>query len=264
MRWVDKAPMSIRRTAFETARGLFGRVTTTEAATAYTSRDLAIAVAMRFARGKPGAVESSRRMVQRAYRSYKEVQGERFPLRTPFRMRVCEQLWRGSRLDGDDAKALSEKSLHEALVALDEMGIACLIDLRSEPSHDGAISRASGVRLERFRVLDESAPSFGQVARFFDVLSDPRNQPAYLHCQGGMGRTGVMVACLRIAVHGWSLDEAVAEMRVFFPSKHLPPLQEQFLRRFSRAIEKQHPLFAPHKLATWRAALSDPRVMRTR
>lgn len=51
-----------------------------------------------------------------------------------------------------------------------------------------------------------------QVQQFFNIMSDRRNQPVFIHCRQGKDRTGAMVAMYRMAKHGWSADQAHSEM----------------------------------------------------
>jgi protein tyrosine/serine phosphatase len=47
------------------------------------------------------------------------------------------------------------------------------------------------------------------------VMSDPANQPVYIHCALGQDRTGVVVAAYRMDRDGWSFEEAEKEMQSF-------------------------------------------------
>jgi protein tyrosine phosphatase len=44
-------------------------------------------------------------------------------------------------------------------------------------------------------------------------VTDPKRVPVLVHCQHGADRTGTMCALYRIAVQGWSKEEALREMQ---------------------------------------------------
>jgi hypothetical protein len=51
-----------------------------------------------------------------------------------------------------------------------------------------------------------------EAVAFLKVAVDPGRAPVLVHCLHGADRTGVMVAVYRVAVQGWSKEEAVREM----------------------------------------------------
>ena len=51
-----------------------------------------------------------------------------------------------------------------------------------------------------------------EVVRFLKIVTDGERTPAFVHCQRGADRTGTMCAIYRVAVQGWSKDEAIEEM----------------------------------------------------
>ena len=55
-------------------------------------------------------------------------------------------------------------------------------------------------------------PENEEVIRFIQIVTDSNSAPVFVHCQHGADRTGLMCAIYRIAVQGWSKDEAIAEM----------------------------------------------------
>jgi len=83
-----------------------------------------------------------------------------------------------------------------------------------------------------FRGLDRKT-----VKRIMDVITDPENQPVFLHCKLGEDRTGVIVAIYRMEADGWPLADAEAEMQAFGFNDIWINLKE-FLRSYSR-IEKR-------------------------
>lgn len=50
---------------------------------------------------------------------------------------------------------------------------------------------------------------------FLEAAVDPATPPMYVHCAAGTARTGFAVAAYRIAVQGWSLQDALAEAKKF-------------------------------------------------
>ena len=117
---------------------------------------------------------------------------------------VAPGIYRGS---APDAKGLD---------ALKALGIKTVVNLRHY--HGASEQRRCRERgLDYVSVILESsdAPSDEDVRRFLEVVTDPARQPVYFHCWRGKDRTGAMCAAYRIAVEGWSLADARAEMEAF-------------------------------------------------
>jgi protein tyrosine/serine phosphatase len=51
-----------------------------------------------------------------------------------------------------------------------------------------------------------------EVVWFLKIVTDPNRMPVLVHCQRGADRTGTMCAIYKVAVEGWSKDEAIEEM----------------------------------------------------
>jgi len=51
-----------------------------------------------------------------------------------------------------------------------------------------------------------------QGVRFLKIVSNPKRTPLLIHCQHGADRTGTLSAVYRVAVQGWSREEAIREM----------------------------------------------------
>ncbi len=91
--------------------------------------------------------------------------------------------------------------------------VAAVMNLRSESAEDRAAARACGMRYEHMPITDGAAPTPEQVARFFRFVrtAQDRGEVALWHCAGGIGRTGVLAAMLRLT-QGWSARDAAQEM----------------------------------------------------
>lgn len=97
---------------------------------------------------------------------------------------------------------------------LKKMGIRTVINLRTTKSEkrevDAAGMNSIEIPISMIRSIDKKA-----VEKVVEIMSDPENQPVYLHCRVGQDRTGVVVAVYRMKIDGWTLEEAVAEMQEF-------------------------------------------------
>ena len=98
----------------------------------------------------------------------------------------------------------------EGMKQLKEIGIKTIVNLRSFHSDRGEIGD-TGLSYEHIFMKTWHAED-KEVALFLKIVTDPNRTPAFVHCQRGADRTGTMCAIYRVAVQGWSKDEAIKEM----------------------------------------------------
>jgi protein tyrosine/serine phosphatase len=79
-------------------------------------------------------------------------------------------------------------------------------------------------------------PTPAQVIELLELLTGPPARRTYLHCEAGKGRTGVMTACYRMAVMGWSAADALTEAKNFGCSV---PMQQAFIQDFGLLLQQQ-------------------------
>jgi len=93
---------------------------------------------------------------------------------------------------------------------LKNMGIRTIVNLRSFHSDRDEIGKID-LDYERITMktwhIDRK-----EAVRFLRWATDPHRTPVLVHCQHGSDRTGVLCALYRIAVQGWTKDEAIREM----------------------------------------------------
>jgi protein tyrosine/serine phosphatase len=129
------------------------------------------------------------------------------------------------------------------------LGVKTVIDLTEDGDPTEAeLVRAAGMKFHRIPMSTRETPSAAKVLEFLALVSDPANQPVYVHCQGGRHRTGVMTAVYRMTGDGWTADQAFAEMKKYkFGADFLHP-------EFKRFVYSYHPDGARVAAATVTAA----------
>lgn len=95
--------------------------------------------------------------------------------------------------------------------ALAKQGIRTIINLRSFHSDRKKIGDLD-LQYEHIFMKAWHAEDH-EVVRFLKIVSDPKKQPVLVHCQHGADRTGNMCAIYRVAIQGWTKDEAIREMK---------------------------------------------------
>ncbi|MFH1370090.1 MAG: dual specificity protein phosphatase family protein [Planctomycetota bacterium] len=112
--------------------------------------------------------------------------------------KVSDDLYRGAQPSEDGFKQL-EKS-----------GIKTVVNLRSSHSdHD----MLTGANLNYEHIpMTAWHPKNEDVVKFLKIAADANLTPVFVHCKRGADRTGLMCAIYRVAVQGWSKDEAIEEM----------------------------------------------------
>ena len=99
----------------------------------------------------------------------------------------------------------------EGYATLKEIGIKTVINLRQRHGEREAVE-AAGMRYVEIPMSFFTRADPTTVRKVLSVMTDPANQPVFIHCSRGVDRAGVVVAVYRMEVDGWSEAEAEAEM----------------------------------------------------
>jgi len=112
--------------------------------------------------------------------------------------KVSEVLYRSAQPD------------EEGFAELKAMGIKTVVDLRTLHSDEEECKKFglgyASIPMQAWEGDNED------VVQFLKIVSDPARQPMLVHCQHGADRTGTACAVYRIAVEGWSKEDAIKEM----------------------------------------------------
>jgi uncharacterized protein (TIGR01244 family) len=119
--------------------------------------------------------------------------------------RVDDNYYRGAQPDGGDYADLAA------------LGVKMLVNLTSDDAlpNEEAMAAAAGMKYVQLPMTTRVPPTPERVAEFLNIVTDPANQPVYVHCVGGRHRTGVMSAIYRMAHDGWTGEQAFKEMKQY-------------------------------------------------
>ncbi len=134
----------------------------------------------------------------------------------------CYWLLPGLILAGEYPGAADAARQAQRLQALLDAGVRCVINLTADsenlpayaaPLHAAAAARAAALRIEHFPITDFGVPDVATMRRILAAMQQAvlAAEPLYLHCHGGIGRTGTVVGCWLIE-QGYTADQALQLM----------------------------------------------------
>jgi hypothetical protein len=170
---------------------------------------------------------------------------------TPYTYAVSELTSRGQR---PDAKKLTDLAARGCRATIN---LCAEVDGGDSPAIAEA-GLAGVLRTRHIPVTDMESPTVEQVIEILDLLSGPGAELTYVHCEAGRGRTGVVIACYRMAVMGWSAADALTEAVNFGCSV---PGQQAFIREFgdmllAGPVAGRYPLLPPGSVRATPAQLA--------
>ncbi len=113
--------------------------------------------------------------------------------------KVSDRLYRSAQPEETGVKALKT------------LGVKTVVSLRAnhsdEPLLKGLDVSYTSIPIDTWDLEEK------HVVEFLKIVTDPARTPVLVHCQHGADRTGTLCAVYRIAVQGWTKDEAIREMK---------------------------------------------------
>jgi hypothetical protein len=166
---------------------------------------------------------------------------------------IPESYWviPGRFLAGEYPGGFDEQAARGRIGAFLEAGFQTFIDLTGPgelPAYfplleAGADARGLAIQHLRFPITDHGLPAPGQMSAILDAIDAAlaAGEKVYLHCWGGVGRTGMTVGCYLIR-HGSSGPEALDQLaewwqpirkRAVYPRSPETDAQVNFIREWT-------------------------------
>ena len=137
------------------------------------------------------------------------------------------------------------------------MGIDVIVDFRglslNQERNEAAANNMKLILLS----WDCRSPSDKIAATFLQILKENAGKKIFVHCYGGIDRTGAMIAVYRMANEGWTEPEARNEMHAFgyaFMHRVWCHAVSEYVKKFPQDMLEDPQLVALHAGVPPRAA----------
>lgn len=167
-----------------------------------TTRAAILAILTACAAGFPASLAATETTTAVSAQATAQPAGEPTYPELPNFHRVDEHLYRGAQpADGGIAR-------------LKSLGVRTIVDLRGGSSRATAEAKeaaTAGMRYFSVPICGLGRPTDEQLKRILGLIDQADNWPVFVHCKAGQDRTGLVVACQRIARAGWTAERAIRE-----------------------------------------------------
>jgi protein tyrosine phosphatase (PTP) superfamily phosphohydrolase (DUF442 family) len=110
----------------------------------------------------------------------------------------------------DEALYRSQQPDRKGFEEVQKRGIRTVVNLRAGHS-DAKLVEGLGLKLVEIPMAAESITEQQVLWALKAIQDSPK--PVLIHCQHGADRAGVVSAAYRVLFHGWSKEEAIAELK---------------------------------------------------
>ncbi len=123
------------------------------------------------------------------------------------------------------------------ILKLEKNKFKMIISLCAETDSDNAISKAYDLKIRTIRLPFEKdeIPLVRQMAVLCELIKNKNNSKIYLHCNEGLQRTAIGVACFRVYCQDWDYYKAIEEARYL---GRINEKQEIFIAYFSQLAKE--------------------------
>jgi protein-tyrosine phosphatase len=136
-------------------------------------------------------------------------------------------------MPGGETEVL-EETVAPAIGRIAAEGVKMLVSLQDVPDSFGRECNARGIEWVSFPIRDFEVPdNDGEFASVIErvIASMKKDRPVCVHCRAGIGRTGMVLACILgrwLGIPGPKAISAVRKSRTALETRE----QEEYVRRF--------------------------------
>ncbi len=138
----------------------------------------------------------------------------------------------------EDADGAAAEEMRREIQELQTHGIGAVVTLTENPLYWEAFKEA-GMTYLHIPVPDMTAPTPTQIRTFMQFAREniAQGRPVVVHCMGGMGRTGTMLACYLVA-KGIPPRDAIKRVRKQKPGAIETHWQEEAVFEYAAALSE--------------------------
>lgn len=104
---------------------------------------------------------------------------------------------------------------------LKKLGIKTIVNLERElfEEEPGEVRKErqwaekAGIKFIHVPMHPIFAPKVEDIEKALAYITNPANQPVFVHCERGSDRTGIVIAAYRIRYGGWTVEQTYEEMK---------------------------------------------------
>ena len=157
----------------------------------------------------------------------------------------------------DDLALFGKFPNEEQVEELEERGVSLFLDLTTEAEDLPLYSCRPGNQIFYYPIQDGRVPQdMKDFQIYIEALTERlcRGQKMYIHCKGGHGRSGVVVACLLRSYYNLDAEEALRLTNLYHDQRpvmdarwrHLGSPQTRTQKTFVRQFTPIYPRVRPH------------------
>jgi predicted ATP-grasp superfamily ATP-dependent carboligase/predicted protein tyrosine phosphatase len=120
------------------------------------------------------------------------------------------------------------------LVGVRARGIESILDLTETKRSENSLARRLGLRFKQVPMADHMAPKLGELKAALDFVTfeNSHGRSVLVHCLGGLGRTGTVLACYLVKNRKMDPYAAIAEVRSKRPGSIETQQEKSVVRYF--------------------------------